>query len=84
MFTFMLPSIHFCRWNLLIILNQNLPIRDKNNYEFGKILLAYSVVTRFIMKSTCNHPFIIRYKLLYIFKIVPFSQVLGKVKMNAL
>jgi len=32
--------IHLCRLNFLIILNQNLPIRDENNYDFGKILLS--------------------------------------------
>jgi len=40
-FTFMLPSIYFCRLNLLIILNQNLHNRDVN--DFGKIILSYSV-----------------------------------------
>jgi len=38
MLTFMLPSINFCRLNLLIILNQNSRIRDENDYDFGKIL----------------------------------------------
>jgi len=49
----------FCRLNLLIILNQNLPIRDENDYYFCKILLSYSVFTRFSMKSTCNQQSII-------------------------
>jgi len=66
-FTFMLPSSYFCRFNLLIILNQNLPIRDENDYDFGKILLLYSVFTRFSMKSTCNQQLIIRYTPLYLF-----------------
>jgi len=50
MFIFILPSIHSCRLNLLIILNQNLPIRDEIDYDFDKILLSYSVFTRFSMK----------------------------------
>jgi len=77
-FTLMLPSIHFCKWNLLIVLNQNLPIRDKNDYDFCKILLSYSVFTW----STCNQQFIIRNKPLYFFIIEP--QVLNKVTINAL
>jgi len=36
----MLPSIHFCRFNLLIILNQNLPIRDENDYDFSIIIVC--------------------------------------------
>jgi len=40
-----MPSINFCTLNLLIILNQNLPIGDENHYDFGKILLSYSAVT---------------------------------------
>jgi len=82
MFTLMLPSINFCRLNLLIILNQNLPIRDKNDYNFRNILVWYSVLIRFIMKSTCNQQFNIKYKHV-VFIIVPVNQ-LGKVKMNAL
>jgi len=42
-FTFMLPSIYFCRLNLLIIWNQNLPISGENDYDFGKILLSHIV-----------------------------------------
>jgi len=49
MFIFILPSIYSCRLNLLIILNQNLPIGDEIYYDFGKILLSYSVFTRFSM-----------------------------------
>jgi len=41
------PSTHFCRWNLLIILHQNLPISDRNEYDFCYILLSYSVFIRF-------------------------------------
>jgi len=80
----MLPSNHFCRLNLLIIFDQNLPIRDENDYNFGKIRLVYCIFTRFSMKSTCNHSSVLDINN-YTFKIIePVDQVLGKVKMNAL
>jgi len=64
---FMLPSIHFCRLNLLIILNQNLPISDEN--DFGKIRLSYTecVHSIYSMKSTCNQQFIIKFKPFHVF-----------------
>jgi len=44
MSTFVFPNILFCRLNLLIILNQNLFIRDKNDYEFDKIISYFHAI----------------------------------------
>jgi len=48
-------------------MNQNLPIGDENDYDFGNILFSYSVLTRFSLKLTRIQQFNITYKPLYVF-----------------
>jgi len=39
----MLPSIYFLQLELVNILNQNLPIRDENDYDFGDYIIVCSL-----------------------------------------
>jgi len=57
----MVPTIHFCRLDLLIILNKIYP-------KYMKFII-YDFLTIFYMKLTCKQQFIIRYNSLHLLYI---------------